>query len=284
MNPARNPDERLTERSYDKVRIYHRYRIRGLRERLRAGSLHAYQQEAIRFTPYEEQVAIIESLWEGEQPAKEIWVQKFQKLLDEDASQTESSIHIRMPQRYSDFTEYYAEHEERAKGVFHVLDATVTNPIQVFRFGVYNAIQGDPDIFLLTSREEIAHSFLKRFVPNGVVTSYTPIDLEKLATSGSTKVRGGSFRLRNLPTLKTATIYGPEVNQNEMWADLSTNGTLQFVQLEIVAGNRDITLRVGSRGSLMPFGIDDIHEQLTLVTEIYDKYLKQFEKPEEILR
>jgi hypothetical protein len=284
VNPARKPEEHLVERSYDKVRIYHRYRIPGLREKMRTGLLRANRQDFLRFTPYEEQVAIIESLWSDEQPAKEIWVQRFQKLIDEDASQVESSLQIRMPQRYPGFTEYFAEHEERVKGTFHVLSATVTNPIQVFRFGVYNAQGGTSDIFLLTPRGEIADSFLKRFVHQGVIASYTPIDLQKLAASGTTKVRGGSFHIRGRPTLTTATIYGPEVNQNEMWADLSTNGTLQFVQLQLVTGDREITLRVSNRGSLMPFGIDDVREQLALVTEIYDKYVKQFEKPEVLLR
>lgn len=284
MGVAEGTEPVLTEKSYDRARIYHRYRIRGLHERLRAGPLIAYRQNFIRFNPYDEQVAIIESLWSDEQPAKEIWVQRFQKLLDEDASQVESSLELRTSQRYPGFTEYYAQHEERVKGEFHVLNATVRNPIQVFKFGAYNATSGDPNTYLLTARREIADSFLKRFIPDGIVASYTPIDLERLAKSGTTKVRGGSFHIRGRPTLTTATIYGPEVNRNAMWAELSTDGTLQFVQLQLVYRDRDITMRVGSRGSLMPFGVDDVKEQLALVTEVYDKYLKQFEKVEEILR
>lgn len=284
VNPARSPEGRLAERSYDKARIYHRYRIRGLREHLNAGLLRTYSQDFIRFTTHEEKIALVESLWADEQPVREIWVRKFQKLIDDDASQMASSIQIVVPQRYPGFTEYAAEHEERAKGVFHILDATVTNPIQVFQFGVYKAEGGDPDIFLLTPRREIADSFLKRFIHNGVFTSYTPINLQKLAASGITKVRGGSFHIRGRPTLTTATIYGPEVNQNEMWADLSTDGTLQFVHLRIEIGKREVALSVSNRGSLMPYGIDDVCEQLALVTEVYDTYLKQFEKPEEILR
>jgi hypothetical protein len=40
---------------------------------------------------------------------------------------------------------------------------------------------------------------------------------------------------------------------------------------------------VTSHGSLLPYGIDDISEELRLCKEIYDKYLKQFELREEPL-
>lgn len=284
MNLARSADEHFVEGVFDKTRIYHRYRIRGLREKTRTGTLRTYRQASLRYRTQEERVAIIESLWADNQPPQDVWVRKFQELIDEDASQEESSITPVLPSRYQGFTQYLAEHEERVKGLFHVLDADVRNPIQVFKFGVFGPEQGDSNIFLINSRVEIADSFLKRFVRNSIVASHSTIDLQKLAASGQTRIRGGSFRIRNNPTLKSAMIYGPQVNENDNWAQFSHDGTLQFVHLELEVRGRDISLRVTSRGSLMPYQIDDIGEQLTLVTEIYETYLKQFEGPEVLLR
>lgn len=278
------PYEEQRENQYDRTRIYHRYRIRGLRAATKTGTISALAPQPLPFVSDEEKNELLEVFADPESVERGRLLHKFLEAVAQDGTALKSKLTPVVPSNHPGFDEFRARHEERAKLVIRLFEADVRNPTQVYKFGAFISMSGDPDVFLLNSRLEIADAFLKRLASRGLTISHAHIDLQRLSEEGNSVVRGGSFSIKGRPTLTTAMVFGPQVNEDDSWAEYSSIGQLRYIHLQLVVAGHEVKMMVTSRGSLLPYGVDDIGGQLALVTDVYEQYLKQFETNEQILR
>lgn len=279
MNPIVVEDEEYL----GKARIYHRYRIRGLISPTGRSPVKAVHQQALPFVSPQEVRDLADKLTTPvDDEADELLQHKLRQMAMQEAAEQESSLTFLSDTRYPGYEEWLARHEDSTRAVFRLFHTDFPNPKQVHPFRAFRSVAADPDIFLFNAPGSLVDSFLRRLAeshPDAEIM-YPHLDLQSLVDEGTTHIRGGSFSIRNRPNLTTAMVFGPGVNEDDAWEEYSRVGQLTYVQMQLALETSDVRMMVTRRGSLLPYGIDDIAEELRLCREVYDRYLKRFEQSE----
>lgn len=265
---------------YETTRMYHRYRIPGLR----------------RFESYD----VVESLHQPPIPFPEDGSSEFLSTLGDISSWSDEerkrrvleaayydyeTLHSRLerigPLPNTEYDEYHARHEEPGKHIIvRLANVDVMNPLRVYRFRMYRWQGPDPDVYLVCTRHKVADTFLKRFRagrPHWTV-QYPKVDLQRMTTEGEGIVLTGTFGdIKGRPNLRSTSLSGFRVNEDAAWLDASAIGQLKTTIVQHRLQGEDISMMVTNRGSIMIYGVEEIPAQLALVTQAYERIVKKYE-------
>lgn len=265
-----------------RARIYHRFHISGLHRPGGETNLSAVQKALPLITREQEREFVDQLISQRDDDLDLLRQDRVRAVATQEAAELESSLSLSNSQRFLGFDEYIARHEDHAKLVVRLFHTDIANPKQVHQFRAFHIQDSMPSIFLFNSPGSLVDSFLRRLgsVHSDLDILYPQLDLKRLADEGNSQIRGASFSIRNRPNLKTAIVFGPDVNEDDAWHEYSRVGELTYVQIQLVFETSEVKMMVTRRGSLLPYGIDDINEELRLCREVYDKYLKPYETGE----
>lgn len=263
------------------ARIYHRYHIQGWRSPGGQTSLSAIQQLPLPIVSEVDERKLVSSL--ADRPNSEVDElarYRLRELAQQESARLESSLKAIGINGFPGFEEYMARHEDQARLVVRLFRTDFSNPKQVHQFRAFRCIDRTPDIFLFNAPGQLADALLRRLAKASgqqLDISYPQLDLQRLADATSSVIRGASFGITGRPNLKTAMVFGQEVNQDESWEEYSRIGQLKYVHLQLIFESTEVKMMVTRRGSLMPYGIDNVHEELRLCRDVYEQSLQQFE-------
>lgn len=276
------------------ARIYHRYRLAGFHRPGGDSNLRAVQapqatQMTLPLTYYspEEEERVIDQLVSPiDGDIDRLRQEKLRTIVMQETASFESTLTPRGYTRYRGFEEYTARHESLAKLTVRLFHADIPRPKQVQQFHVYRIEEPEPDVFLFGAQGILVEAFLQRILSGNphLTITHPRLDLKALSEDGTTKIRGASFRITGKPNLTTAMVFGPDVNEDDSWETYSRIGNLTFVHLQIEVESHAVRMMVTGHGSILPYGVDDIYQELILCKEVYEKHLRRFELGHDRLR
>lgn len=269
------------------ARIYHRYRLAGFHRPGGDTNLSAVQapqptQPSLPF-PYnssEEEERVIDQLVTPiNDVIDRLRQDRLRTIVIQEASSFESTLTRRDRTRYRGFEEYIARHESLSKLTVRLFRADIPHPKQVQQFHVYRLEEPEPDVFLFGAQGTVVEAFLRRILSGNphLTITHPRLDLKALSEVGEAQIRGASFRITGKPNLTTAMVFGPDVNEDDSWETYSRIGQLTYVHLQMEVESQAIRMMVTGHGSILPYGVDDIYEELILCKEVYEKLLRRFE-------
>lgn len=269
------------------ARIYHRYRLAGFRRPGGDASLRAIQtqpptQLSLPMTynsPDDEERLIDQLVSPVDDVVDRLRQDRLRAIAIQEATSFESMLSRRDRARYPGFEEYVARHESLAKLTVRLFRADIPHPKQVQQFHVYRIEDPEPDVFLFGAQGTLVEAFLRRILSGNphLRITHPRLDLKALSEEGTTQIRGASFRITGKPNLTTAMVFGPDVNEDDSWETYSRIGKLTYVHLQIEVESQAVRMMVTGHGSILPYGVDDIHKELLLCKEVYEKLLRRFE-------
>ncbi len=276
-----------------KARIYHRYRISGVRKPGGKDGLtghreiHEYKQMHLPFDPMEQMtLSAVEQIVTSDSspgPLDPGLQERLRQYAEREARSLDFSLLPSQFQRLPEFQEYLARYQDRSQTTVVVFGTDIHRPKEVHQFRAFRMKEPESeDVFLFNAPGALVNSFLRELADaNPDVEIFHPtLDLQGLSAAGMTQVRGASFSIKGRPNLTTAMVYGPGVNEDDAFDEYSKIGQLTFLQLQLVVQTQEVRMMVTSRGSILPYGLDDIVAELRLATEVYKTYLTPFVKGE----
>lgn len=269
------------------ARIYHRYRLAGFHRpggetNLKAVDAPLPTQAPLPFTyilTEAEEQEIDRLITPLDDDIDRLRQDKLRTRAIQEASLFESTLTRRGYARYRGFEEYLARHESLAKVTVRLFSTDIPHPKQVQQFPAYRIEDPEPDVFLFGAQGPLVEAFLRHiWSANSYLRITHPrLDLKALSEHGEAQIRGASFRITGKPNLTTAMVFGPDVNEDDSWETYSRIGQLTYVHMQIEVEAQAVRMMVTGNGSILPYGVDDIYQELLLCKEVYDKLLRQFE-------
>ncbi len=265
---------------YDTTRMYHRYRIPGLRHFDQYQVVASLHQPPLPFpegtSPEFSASQRDGGEWDDSERTRMVLAAAYY-----DYETLHSSLVRIGPVAGAEYEEYRARHEEPGQHlIVKLANVDVLNPLRVYRFKLYRWLGADPDVYLVSTRHRVADAFLRRFRagrPQWTV-QYPRIDLQRMTAEGEGIVLTGTFGdIQGRPNLRSTSLSGFRVNEDAAWLDASAIGQLKTTIVQHKLQGEDLSMMVTKRGSIMIYGVEEIPAQLALVTEAYEHIVKKYE-------